>query len=547
MVNRKMLGANSRKLYTITVLALVFAFSVSVFKNIQYGVLWNDEAQTAMYAERVNSFGYPKVSDGKNILNLSETTDLSIGVKKSTDAWVYVSSWGQYYFAAPFVKMAEFVNDIYIKTAIVRIPFALLGFLGILIFGFSFSSLIKDSPQRLVFFNLYLLFELLSVPLALHIREVHYFSLTIFALSLLSWVFLKYYLGKSMKNLLFQILTFCLMFCLLNVYFPAFFSVLIFILVLIFFKLLKQTRIYGLLSSENKILFWKNVYLVPLFIVILSYFSFFEFFKVTTAISSQFNFGWPKYLLNIETSVNFFLKTGCTLFNFLGWLWIILQKDKKIFSKIGIKVAMLLEIVFVISILVVSRVPYFFERFFIFLQPIDTLVFILLVINLLRNSTNIKIQLFIIGVVVAATITKLDPFYMHESELIHSYRGPVDYIVGYIKQNFKNPENLIIATNYEEPSLMYYLQSRVVIGFAGNNLVEDQTYEPDIIIIRKKWPSHQEVLRKMLDRGRYKEVVLDVTDYNVNNIPDQTGDIKHLFETPKTDDISQKVTLYIKK
>ena len=88
-------------LFSLFFLSLILAFSI--FKNLQYGILWNDEAETAMYGKSIIAYGYPKVHFGKNVLNVSETKDLSIGIKKGSDAWIYISSWGAYYFAAPFV------------------------------------------------------------------------------------------------------------------------------------------------------------------------------------------------------------------------------------------------------------------------------------------------------------------------------------------------------------------------------------------------------------------------------------------------------------
>lgn len=73
---------------------LVSSFVVLLFKNIQYGILWNDEAETVMYARSIIKHGYPKVHFGKNVLNVAETKDLSVGVKESIDAWIYISSWG---------------------------------------------------------------------------------------------------------------------------------------------------------------------------------------------------------------------------------------------------------------------------------------------------------------------------------------------------------------------------------------------------------------------------------------------------------------------
>ena len=73
---------------TIILIFIISLFIFSVFKNISRPLLWNDEAETAEYARRIITYGYPKVDDGKNILNLTSYPDKSLGVKESIDACI---------------------------------------------------------------------------------------------------------------------------------------------------------------------------------------------------------------------------------------------------------------------------------------------------------------------------------------------------------------------------------------------------------------------------------------------------------------------------
>ena len=50
--------------------AIVIAVLVAgaVLRHLGHPLLWNDEAETAMYGQRILTFGYPKVDDGRNVV-----------------------------------------------------------------------------------------------------------------------------------------------------------------------------------------------------------------------------------------------------------------------------------------------------------------------------------------------------------------------------------------------------------------------------------------------------------------------------------------------
>ena len=66
----------SPSLLNLAIFILVVLFSLSLFKNISYPLLWNDEAEGAMTGRRVLEYGYPKVHDGKNTVFLSLAADI---------------------------------------------------------------------------------------------------------------------------------------------------------------------------------------------------------------------------------------------------------------------------------------------------------------------------------------------------------------------------------------------------------------------------------------------------------------------------------------
>lgn len=527
---------------------LVFVFGLFVFKNVKYGVLWNDEAETVMYAKSIIKYGYPKVHYGKNILNVSETKDPNIGVKNTNDAWIYISSWGSYYFAVPFVKIADRFSDIYVKTGILRVPFALFGFLGILIFGYTGSLFFQDKLRKLLFINIFLILEILSTPLLLHIRQVRHYPITIFLVSLIFLLlFRRNVFREKMNGFVYQTSLFLLLFLLMNVYFPAFLSIFIFIALFYFLKFVVSPVKINVVKE--------NVFIILNTIILVPYFSFFELFKISSIISSEFGYNFSSFIFNFKTAFLFFVKSEYLLLVFLLFLIILIfiKKDKKMLDKLVV-VSLGIFLYLFIALVVCSRIPYFFERYYIFLQPFIVVLFLFLSFKLYdlfdQRGTKNRNFLFFYFLFLGLTFNLVFKFENIKGflyEINHPYRGPMDYLVGYIIENYKEPSSLVIATNYEEYVLMYYLDSKVVVGYVGNNLDEDKKSNPDIVVIRKNRPNFVSELNDFLKKGNYKEVVLNVYDYQVNNIPETTLPLKHLFKLPEPKDNSERLSLFVRQ
>jgi hypothetical protein len=137
----------------------------------------------------------------------------------------------------------------------------------------------------------------------------------------------------------------------------------------------------------------------------------------------------------------------------------------------------------------------------------------------------------------------------HLYEMLNQYRGPLDYVIPYIKENYPNPEKLVIATNYEETSFMYYLNAKVTVGYVGNNLEADARVVPDIIIYRKLWPSFEHIFIKFLEQHAYARISFPVLDYTVNNIPELNGlpHLQHRFRTLQVSKEGDKTDMFVRK
>ena len=140
--------------------ALGLASCLLLLINLQSsGLLWQDEAETAVLARNVLNFGYPRVFDGLNRVN----PGLMSGPGQS---WAY-HPWLQFYLvAASFMLFGT-------TTVAARLPFAVLGVVTVLL---AYRLALRLVQHQLVA-RLTSILTLLSVPLILHSRQCRYYSL----------------------------------------------------------------------------------------------------------------------------------------------------------------------------------------------------------------------------------------------------------------------------------------------------------------------------------------------------------------------------------
>ena len=117
-------------------------------------------------------------------------------------------------------------------------------------------------------------------------------------------------------------------------------------------------------------------------------------------------------------------------------------------------------------------------------------------------------------------------------------------------ERYESPEELVIATNYEGPSLMFYLGSRVTVGFYAAELEQDREIPPDVVFPRP-WPEQLEVLRELAGRGDFERVVLPVENLPWNNnpalSPRSDHPTAHRFRTPPARDGRPELLLFLRR
>ena len=562
-------GDNSKsRILTVVLVLLCLLFSASLFKNIGYPLFWADESMTVMGGVRVLEFGYPKVHDGKNVFYDLLHPNTRLGIDEKTDAYIGGANWGQYYVAAIGVKLAEMSNDLFTKTAIIRLTFALIGLAGLVILAFLGSQFFDTSRSKTGFLALFVFFALISVPLALHLREARYYPLTIFLTALTIFVYARYRILKNTGYPAYGILLVLSLFSLFVTFSPAYFvflfSILIFESMLLAGQLVSGYRDQAAppASPPRKVLFLDYLRTVlPVFIsliIVLPLLVFFKTFFIAREMTKYNDqlFGTDEIGMfwgNIEILLKFFSASDFLYLAIFLKICLLVcfvlrtaRKNLPPFDLPKVFFSNFLAIFFIVYFVSIARIPNFpFTRYIIPLQPVLTLIIILdiaVIYNFIfqypmpamRRAGGFLVVI-VTGFIVVNMYGNANYLKGHLYEISNQYQGPLDYVIPFIKENYPNPENLVIATNYEETSFMYYLGSRVIVGYVGNNL-EDARTQPDIIVYRKLWANFQEVFRDFVARQAYERISFPVMDYAVNNLPELNWKppIHHRFRTPQT-------------
>ncbi|MGZ3595288.1 MAG: hypothetical protein ACXVAD_06890, partial [Syntrophales bacterium] len=559
-------------------------FLVSLFQNISYPLLWADESITVMHGKRVLEYGYPKVHDGKNVVYDLRHSNPRLGVDERTDAYIGGANWGMYYVAAIAVKLAELSDDFFTKTAILRIPFALAGLIGLVILGLVGAEFFDSKSSKKGFWVLFAFFEIISILLVLHLREVRYYSLTVFLTALIIFVYTRFRILEKTRYSTYAVLLTISLFFLFVTFAPVYFIFLIAISLYESIGILKAL-LSGYTNSNSRIAAgmpsldqsFKN-YLRSLLPVILSLIvvspliSFFKTFYIAEEMA-KFNFllfgisKWNMYLYNLSIIWRYFTSFDLTYLVIFLKLCLLLAcvrfsfKDGPSSNTRKLMFSNFLTIIFIVYFFAIARIPNFpFTRYLILLQPVLAVMIILdmvLIFNLISirlpqvgKYYKVILLMVFVGFILNHIGKNIDYIEGHVYELSHQYKGPLDYLIPFIKETYGDTDKLVIATNYEETSFMYYLGSKVIIGYVGNNLEQDTRLEPDIVIFRKGWRNlDPKIFIDFLTRHSYQRVSFPVFDYKVNNIPELnlSPEYQHQFRTLNEENERMKVDIFLKK
>ena len=180
--------------------AAVALFAVLLFARLGHPLFWHDESETAAFAERVLRFGFPKVHDGHNTLYSlwPGFRRAGVGIDEASDAYTG-SPWLQYYVGAAGVALGAGSDDLYARTAWVRLPFALLGCAGLALLFAAVRPSLGARARGLAFAAVFALLLAGSVLLLLHLREARHYALTTFGAGVFCFALLRRHAQEGLR------------------------------------------------------------------------------------------------------------------------------------------------------------------------------------------------------------------------------------------------------------------------------------------------------------------------------------------------------------
>lgn len=164
----------------IAVAFLFLVFFLLLFWNLGSEYLWWDEAESAMIAKNILHTGLPSVYDGTNLVTIGgqwmNALDYNAQLIHTHHTWL------PYYITAfSFQSLGQ-------SNFAARAPFALFGFLSIVLWYFILKDRLSTRWLRLLF----LFLMVASVPLLAHFRQGRYYSLTCLLFGLAFYSYLKF-------------------------------------------------------------------------------------------------------------------------------------------------------------------------------------------------------------------------------------------------------------------------------------------------------------------------------------------------------------------
>ncbi len=548
-------------LFALLALGLLVC-AVLQFKHLAYPLIWQDEGETAMLGRRVLEYGYPKVHDGRNVV-YGMGVPLSVAVKEESDAYIG-SLWGQYYFAAVAVWLAQETADPHSKTALLRLPFALVGSLGVVACFLAVAPAFSARRNARLFAAVgFTLLHALSISLILHLREVRYYALVMALLGAIVFLHLRRFEFDRPRLPAQPVLQALLLLLLFNVFYPACVAI---VLWLVLEGLLRVRRANGVTRESMRLL-------VPILMPVLGVAAlalpiavYFEISSLSGIFSARYAFGPELYLGNLRAVLHYLLR-----YELLG-LVLLVKLTLFALSRSGSawpsaiaeprRISALLGRLCLVYILVGAGNPIFFERYFVPLSPLLSLILLLdcaCLIESLRARVPFPRRRRVM--LMAATLMLVavaGTGWLKRAELVgrwievsRPYRGPLDYVVVYLKERYEDPSQLRIATNYEAEAYMFYLDSEVVGRFHAESRQASQSEAAmpvDVVIPRKAQPKKLARLRPYLAQGKFVRRDFSIADLPYNNIPElfsgRVLSTTHFFREQSAPDAERALFIY---
>lgn len=513
-----------RPIAVSALVALGIALSaVIIFSGLDQRYLWDDEAETALLAQRVLQFGVPLAWDGSSLISQECGQDYDTNYVWRQTPWLAV------YLAAASFKLFD------ASTFAARLPFALLGLLSVPSMYLLARRLFADRMTALIA-AASLLF---AVPFLLHVRQCRYYSLAIFASI---WILYFFFTLPMRRRLAAAGLVLTL-------------TVLVHTSQLLFMGAVAGLVLgFLIVSFDRTVLPWFAAALAGTLVVNLPW-----------LIGSDLG-GKSGNLLSLS-SVAMYLKnlswyaTRIEVYAFPAALLAIVlivvalvTRTRMDPSEPANRTCLFLVVFTIAHVLVVALVPFTFFRYALTLLPVVALLQARIIRVLAERSRALAVAVLLLALLIdrgdlvyggRVSITLLK----YADEIIHHVPGPIEGIVTHLRTAARPGDRVFIS--YGDLPLRFHTKLEVRGGQGCQSLADWPP--PDWVIVRYFFrfrpaaPGAEEdagrtiqFLRAEVTPSRYRRIDLPVVDTIWENIPEPD----RLVFRPPSD--RAKVSLYQK-
>jgi len=496
--------------------------------------LWQDEAATAVLAQRMLRFGRPLAYDGVNLITIDwfkgedqtstpqGTTGPQAAVQyfidhgdfKADTSWRF-QPWGQFIVAAISLKALGST------TLAARLPFALAGIVTVLLL-YRFVLTNFRSPLMASLAGVFLIFNAYWI---LHARQCRYYPLSCLFLVITLMTYARWQWGGRWGGAAFVFAAWCWF----QVDYGTFWPVMLVLFVDAF-------------VAQRRNLWRPALVGVALAAAIAPFFFYFELWrrKSTQMGTWRARFWLNQYNLNEYVAPLVIVLAAIAL---LAWRWRTLGAAER--RIVAIACATILA--FSLWIPLVAPVP--FLRYVIILAPLGCL----LAAWVLVRSCGSRVGLAWLGAaVLILTPWMSKPFhplipapfwYKHvalfrpelptvAAEIFGHRPDPNGIVVEWLKQNAAPTDEILV--NYEDIPLMFYLPNPIRGGLSAFRAEDDAKTPPAFVVLRKSanrfhWP----VYMREVQRYQWSEVTsVGAPDVRWGNNPDPTGQLQDPTAAP---------------
>ncbi len=502
----------------VTKIVIASGAAVILLWGLGNPYLWQDEAATAVLAQRMLRLGKPLAYDGLNLItidhsaaensnNIDQRTrdpqsaiDFYIerGDFKHDTAWKW-QPWGQFVVAALSFKILG------ATTIAARLPFAIAGIVTVLLL-FDFTLKYFEDFQLAVLASSFLL---LNAYWILHSRQCRYYSLSSLFLMLTIAAYVRWQWGGRWGAALFVGAAWC--------WFQMDYGTLWPVLTVLFIDaLIAQRRCW-----------WRPLLVAAALAATIAPFAY--YYELWGRLSVRDGTWHQRFMLNL-----FNLNEYVAPVLIIGAAIAVLITRSKILPAPERRLILVMCAIFGLLLFWIPTVtPAPFLRYVVAAAPLGCLLTAWVLVRLgssHRAITWVGAAVFVftpwLGLPLHAVPLKQRDITVIRPELRILFKNvfghPADpnrLVVEWLKQNAAPNDEILI--NYEDIPLMFYLPNPIRGGIAAFRAEDDARKPPDFLVLRRSADfGHWDVYQREMRRYRWDPVPLQAPDIKCGNCPD---------------------------